>query len=569
MHVRSLRLWRAPAACALALLLSACNDDATPARDAGPAAIHAPAEQPEVKGLVLVVRGGSFAGGRLQLDVAVTNPSASAIRVPRLGGADLRLEGRDGSISAPLEVSPSLERIGEQGVLLPVTATTGRVLFLLPGGRGRHVLRLAGFAPLPLDVDRLPPLPDDDDQPGTTLAAADPLRGEIMALLVEQAAAMRERDMRRYLATLTPDHRRPENSIAPQLRAADVGTVDLRLADAAPLRRLGIEIDATVELTYWIADLPPDMPFVHRLLYRFERNDGRWFVRSVEPAAHDSMPFWTEPGVVRMPSDHFVIFTRSGTTEQLLAVSQEAERAYARLQGLRLPLRQRYAVHVIPEPEFHGRYGSQLIGVAIGRYAVDDDGELEVHSVGVDLDGALFDDRGELRFTAEARQEVMNHELVHLALMQLERPATPAWLVEGAAVYFAGEIKRDTASRLAPRLTDQLSLRFLTMEGSLRSSDQYDYAGLAVEYIVKRFGMDAFSRLYHGFAALPVDRAMLTTDLVPELRAALLPRGADLRGPAEELVLSNLGVSLAEVDAGLKAWIRWQPRARRGGSSRP
>src|SRR5688572_20537121 len=140
MDARLRRPWRALAAAALALLLAACagSDDGaskTPASDgaasgaanaaeasaaaaaieaADPAApaLRAPAERAGLDGLVLVVRGGAFEGGRLQLDVAVENSGASAISVPRLGGADLRLEGPDGSTSAPLEVRPSLERIG-------------------------------------------------------------------------------------------------------------------------------------------------------------------------------------------------------------------------------------------------------------------------------------------------------------------------------------------------------------------------------------------------------------------------------------------------------------------------
>jgi hypothetical protein len=593
MQARARRTWAVRNGWALPLLFAGCVGErpSTPETAGAPAPsavakasevapqspdLHAAAERGDLAGLVLVVRGGAFAGGRLQLAVSVVNPGDSPVTMPPLGGADLQLMGPDGAASAPLEVGPSLQRIGRRGVLAPRSASAGRVLFLLPGGGGRHQLRLDGFAPLPLDLDRLPRLPPDDGG-GTTVAAADPLRTELTTLLVEQAAAMRERDMRRYLATLTPELRRPESSIAAQLRAADVGAVDLRLDDEAPLRRAGDALDAAVELTYWIADLPADMPFVHRLLYRFAWVDGRWLVSSVAPTARDRMPFWTEPGVVRLPSDHFVVFTRTGTTEQLLAVSHEAEEAYARLQRLRLPLALRYAVHVLPAAEFDRRHGDQVIAVASGRYSVEE-GALEVHSVGIDLDGALFADSGRRRYLPAARQDVINHELVHLALMHLRRPATPVWLVEGAAVYFAGEIKPDTASRLAPRLSDRLSLVGLSYGRSLlhqalgETSDQYDYAGLAVEYIVQRYGMDAFSRLYHAFAALPPERAVRPgMEVAVPKRAGGTPTAtASPPLPAtEELVLSTLGVRLPELDAGVKAWIRSQPPARRGGSYRP
>jgi hypothetical protein len=553
-------------------LLAGCGSPAPPAAPtAAPSAVaeahpslRAVSVRPELAGLELVVRGGSFAAGRLELVVAVENRGTQRVRSHELSGRDLRLVSPDGADNAPLEVGAELDPLTTYDGLAPKTFNEGPVVFLLPRGAGHHRLRLDGFAPVELDLAWLPPKPVAKDAGAAEKPAALAARAQLEHLLLEQSLALRERDMGRYLATLAPELRRREGGLAAQLRAADVGGVDLRLLAEPLVPAPGTPggFDAPVELTYWLTDLPDDNPFVHRLVYRVTEVDGRWLVYSTVAAPGDRMPFWCEPGVQRLPSTHFVVFSRVGTAQQLNAVAFEAETAYERMRHLRLPLEQRYAVHVLPADEFARLLGSSVVGAALAHYSLEE-GTIRVDNQAFYITGALFDEQGPLRFTQRAREETVTHELVHLALIGRTRPTTPVWLVEGAAVYFSGGLGPDTARRLARRLSSSLSLVWLSGTDSLlghglgSAEDQYDYAGLAVAHIIETRGMEAFSRLYSSFSKLPPDRAMearldeggLTRGLVA------FPGAAAQRAQADELVQQTLGVGLDELDVGLKRWI--------------
>ena len=534
--------------------------------------LRAEALRPELRGLTLRLDGGAWAGGRLMLDVSLENTAAATMRAPGLTARAFRLTTPDGRTSAPLDVTESMEAMTTERGMPPASRHVGQVVFMVPASSGWHELSLEGFPPLAFDARTLPSPGGNGLDGRSALAAADGLPRELDEVLVAQAAALRERDHRRYATTLAPELRAGAADVEARLRAADVGAVGLRLVALRGKPNAAGVVDAAVELSYWLADIPDDDPFVHLLVYRFARFGGGWVVQSVAAAPGEQMPFWSEPGVTRLPSDHFVVYTRSGTTAQLLEVSHEAEAAYARLQALRLPLARRYAVHVLPEEQFASILGGSAIGAAAGRYTAEANG-VRVDNVAFYLNGELFEEGRDWVFTREARRETVRHELVHLALIKLTRPTTPIWLVEGAAVYFSGGLAPDTAGRLAPHLAALEPLPTLSSSRSLvehgrTAAALYEYSGLAVEYIVNRFGMDAFSRLYHAFAQLPPDRAITE-------RLAFGPLGRGVSpGPAtqaDELARESLGVGLGELDAGLRTWISAAPRpaARRAGSSRP
>jgi hypothetical protein len=553
---------------------------ATPATTTSGATLHrsprlrAEAVHPELRGLTLRVDGGAWAGGRLQLDVSLENTAASVVRAPGLTARALRLATPDGRTSAPLDVTESMEAMTTERGIPPATRHVGQVVFLVPPSSGWHELRLDGFPPLAFDARTLPPLGGNGFDGKRPLAAAEGLPRELDAVLVEQAAALRERDHRRYAATLAPELRGSAAEVDERLRAADVGAIGLRLVELRGNPNPAGPVDAAVELSYWLADIPDDDPFVHLLVYRFVRSGGAWMVGSVAAPPGEQMPFWSEPGVTRLPSDHFVVYTRGGTTAQLLEVSHEAEAAYARLAALRLPLARRYAVHVLPEEQFAAFLGGSVIGAAAGRYTAEAAG-VRVDNVAFYLNGSLFEQGREWAYTSGARRETVRHELVHLSLIKLTRPTTPIWLVEGAAVYFSGGLAPDTAGRLAPHLAALAPLTTLSSSRSLvehgrTAAALYEYSGLAVEYIVNRFGMDAFSQLYHAYAQLPPDRALTERLAFGPLGRGVLA-GDGLGSQAEELVRESLGIGLGELDSGLRTWIRAAPppAARRAGSSRP
>jgi hypothetical protein len=96
---------------------------------------------------------------------------------------------------------------------------------------------------------------------------------------------------------------------------------------------------------------------------------------------------------------------------------------------------------------------------------------------------------------------------VHLALAESSRSWTPAWLVEGTAVYFSSETYQERPDLLLRAMTAGLSLRDLSTRTVLRSekSDslelhfQYMLSTYTTFWIAKNFGEAKLLALYRAF----------------------------------------------------------------------
>ncbi|HVS01356.1 MAG TPA: hypothetical protein VMT16_01180, partial [Thermoanaerobaculia bacterium] len=341
--------------------------------------------------------------------------------------------------------------------------------------------------------------------------------------------------------------------------------VTLRLA--ADPERTAARARGLVELAFRLAGLPEDNPFVHHLMVDFADHDGEWLVTSLAAAPGSSLPFWSEPGLERLLTEHFIAYSRKGTSLQLLDIVQQAEIAYEHLRQLRLPLAPRYLVHAVPARRFQELAGTpQAIGLAMARYALVD-GRMRVDSRAMFLNGALFDEAGRWRFTYDARDETLRHELVHLAFYDRTRPLTPQWLVEGVAEYFSGAVSPAATQALGRALAGGapgLSLARLSGARSLAhgggAEAQYLFAGHAVAFLVERFGMAGLVRFYDGFTALDHDPALSLRLERRPLRGG--PGAYDQtarRQATAEVARETLGVELAALDRELGEWIRAAP----------
>lgn len=94
--------------------------------------------------------------------------------------------------------------------------------------------------------------------------------------------------------------------------------------------------------------------------------------------------------------------------------------------------------------------------------------------------------------TMEAMEQVVSHEIVHIAMDALcPGDKCPIWLSEGIATLWAGQVAPD-ADRPVPRIagwTDGIA--FADNAG-------YDYAGVYVWYYMEKYGAERFRRVYAG-----------------------------------------------------------------------
>ena len=90
----------------------------------------------------------------------------------------------------------------------------------------------------------------------------------------------------------------------------------------------------------------------------------------------------------------------------------------------------------------------------------------------------------------EAMDSVITHEIVHIAMDALRSgDACPLWLGEGIATLYAGQV-RAASAEACPTIGE--------LEADFPGNGGYDYAGAYVWYLIDRFGMERFKRIYAG-----------------------------------------------------------------------
>jgi hypothetical protein len=270
-----------------------------------------------------------------------------------------------------------------------------------------------------------------------------------------------------------------------------------------------------VDLTFRLAEQPEDNPFVNRLTYRFKFDEGRWLVAAIHDEPQRPL-FWRQRGLALHRTHHFLVYAWPQPAYDVLDVARDAESAYVTILQRGLPLATRYVVHLVTDERLFRRIvGSPLaVGAAASRQSMAADGTVRVDSRSFLLNGPLLAPYRVDHPDEEERRITIAHELVHLALSRFTRPATPPWLVEGAAVYYSGRLDFDTNRILVRSGLEGLSLPRLTVAAELgeeggsgpghgaRAAFEYLYAGNLVEYLVRQFGNDRFLGFYRSYAEL-------------------------------------------------------------------
>ena len=399
--------------------------------------------------------------------------------------------------------------------------------------------------------------------PTAVPSAAELATSAIDALLAKQAAAALSGDGAAFAQTLAPAIQAEQATIIQRLAAMPLRSYSLQLAPAANLGAGDALSGVPVELIYTLRGLSDDNPFHYSLRYDFARAGEGWQVTKIAPA--DNPPFWWTGEVVPREASHFLLFARPESQADFAALEQEAEAAYAALQAKGLPLEPRYVAYfTATQQDFTTLTGrtSRYLGMALSRYEFLGNA-ITTTNRAFFINGASFrENAGAVR--PGERQTTITHELVHLALAAQTRPFTPPWLVEGLAVY----LSEDTGGAMRQRLAtsgrlNTLSLAELTRAGALgehdltgeRASDEYTFAGETIAYLVERFGKAKVLAFYRSYAAVP---ASSVTASLPQSGGSTTANDgfAGLSASlTESAVPQFFGVSLAQLDSDVKAWL--------------
>lgn len=563
-----------------------------------------------LKSLELAVIGGALADEEIVLDVQLENVSDSSYALAGdLSGEDFLLREVGGSIHTPLTHSKSLAAPDDGRGIAPRGRVFGTLTFPAPsseefelylrdfepirmnrtafgganvsgsvsggGGSDRSERGLGEATKLASERPRIVPDPLAVERPGSK--AYDLRLASITSLLTAQATALEHYDLETYLKTFAPDRRRAEQRIFSRLRQLPLVEVELILVESAGAE--GEHRSAEVEMTYRLDGLGRDNPFVHRLEYHFEEQDGSLLVTAIVDDEQRPVA-WRRGDLVAQRSNHFLLYTHPSQRSDLVDLAADAEAAYAMLLSQGIPLDPGYAVYLVADPtEFQWVAGRpRALGVAVARYVTTATGETSVDSRAFYINGSMFANRLRRRELADVLDQTVTHELVHLALAKETRAYTPAWLKEGVAVHFSGDDWFDAERKMVRAGMSHLDLETMTRAGSLgehdvigrQTADEYLFAGRTVAYLIEKSGQQELLAFYRSYAEVSPQElaslALLDSGVQQAAMARLTegtPRGPDptLEGTLAEaltrrLVENHYELGLDELEVAVKDWLQ-------------
>jgi hypothetical protein len=346
------------------------------------------------------------------------------------------------------------------------------VLALAGCGGGGHA-----SAPTPTST------PPAGRAPGRTAAQ------EIETLLRERASALAA-------------GRRPPGGVGAQRARDRLAAVRIRALDVRDLQVEAGHIDvrgtrasARVVERYGIAGVRGSYQSLRTMAFR--RMAGGWRVSGVQ--GRRGLPPWEVAAYEPHRTAHFVVLAPRGAPVADLARALEDGYAAIRARLTSGRLRHRYLVIAAADAAQARALTTQIRGLetlaAISDAAIDEQGPAEAVSRVVSL-RLLVVQSAFAALDATGRVRTITHELTHAALAGSTSGRTPAWLVEGVAMYVSGD------RRPAPAHPD---LAALSKPGAIArlsgdaQADAYGAASAAAFAIVERFGARKLLDLYDSF----------------------------------------------------------------------
>jgi hypothetical protein len=366
----------------------------------------------------------------------------------------------------------------------------------------------------------------------------------IERLLGVRARALGKGDGRALAATAAGSQRARDRRSARRVRGLGVTGVKLALQG---IDVTGRRARLSARMSYTVRGIAGRFATDEQLTAA--KANGRWRIREV--AAKRGRPPWEVAPQRRVRSRHFVVWAPTAIDPAAGGLLDALEAGYARMREVlaRGRLRKRYLVVVAGDTAQARALTAQIRGLAslaaITDTEVRQEGPAE-RVVEVASQRLLVVWPAFLGVGPESRRTVVAHELTHAAVARETSGRTPAWLVEGLALYVSEDRRDDEAARLVAEGSNReaLSLTGLTDPdaiGTLGGSAQnaaYAYASAAAFYIVERYGQDALLDLYDAFNDEDIEG-----------------KGGD-RAVSDAATRKVLGVSLRRLDRDLQRWIR-------------
>lgn len=347
---------------------------------------------------------------------------------------------------------------------------------------------------------------------------------QLTQLLENQSRSLTTADQALYLATFAPEiqngfssrfermKRMPFDSIMWTLKpGADFISI-FHTAHTGNLENIPIQIRYTLQ-GIGTEDQVLQNEFVHDFEADFQLRQGGWVITDLQTRRNP--PYWWEADFVLYETEHFLLFVRPDSGDDVVQLQIEAEAAYRSLESQGLPLESRYVAHVTgPNDHFGdltGMPGDRFLGVAHSRFDIRQD---QIHVIGRSfyINGPQFLESGQPK---DERLKTFSHELTHLALAQDSRPFTPPWLSEGLSIYYAMQNNPERWSRLVEEgKLNQVNLTVLTRLDSLGQHDfvgnqtgiRYIYSGAIIHYLIETFGEAQILAFYQAYAELPASK---------------------------------------------------------------
>jgi hypothetical protein len=313
----------------------------------------------------------------------------------------------------------------------------------------------------------------------------------IADVLRDRGEALESGDRRAYLATSTRAMRGRDAVAIERAKRLQLRDVEL---DPGMIKVTGRRAVTKVEQRYSIARISGRFETTRQV--RLVRTGERWRVAAVK--GKRGLPPWDVADFRERRTRHFVVLGPGTMPIDSLLAALESGYAAMRTR-LDQPLRSRYLVIAAANPTQARALTSQIHGLsslaAISDATISERGSAQAVSTVVSL-RLLVVYSAYAGLTAEGRRRTIAHELTHAALAGSTSGRTPAWLVEGVAMYVSGDRRPAPAD---PNLAPLSQPGAIAKLSGIAQARAYATSSAAAFAIVDHWGDKKLLALYDSF----------------------------------------------------------------------